>query len=333
MDNEKTDSNLTAVEEIINDKIDLGGTENTSNPELIANKDVHILSSGNALRIEELYGITAAEDTRIIILVGPTKCGKTTIETTIYQLFHNNIVGDFFFAGSKTIQAYESRLFNTRIESKRDIPMTPRTSQGEREIFLHLRVYNGKTAKYMNLFFADLSGEEFENNRADTNSMKKNLDFIKCADYVIAVFDGELISKKKTRNSTYSSIAMTLKTMSEAGLFSSKTTLQTIISKYDIVSKRINALDDEPEDIAAFINDIKTRLEQLICQPILNYNIAAMPPNGNADCRMGYGLQEIMESWCIRKQTRNFSSYVVTVPRLNSEFNKLQRKLLGDADE
>lgn len=47
----------------------------------------------------------------MIVLVGPVASGKTTMETSLYQLFQNSPVNDFCFAGSYSLQGFEQRAF------------------------------------------------------------------------------------------------------------------------------------------------------------------------------------------------------------------------------
>jgi hypothetical protein len=331
MADDKNDSVNKDNKGILNDEIEVNEILNDTDVELNADggtSGTYKLPSGNALSLQELYEITASEDTKIIILVGPSACGKTTIETTIYQMFYDGTVNGYYFAGSKTIQAYEHRSFNTRVKSKQNVPTTPRTIRGVQDIFLHLRLWNEKTQKFTNFLFADLSGEDFESHRADTDAMKKNFAFIKYADYIIAVLDGDLISTKKNRNSTFDSITELLRTMAEAEIFNSRTNLQAVISKYDIVSERASG----DINIESYINNIASKLEQRTGLNIVLRNIAAMP-NNISKYAIGYGIEDLMASWCT-KSTKNIRSYDSEKDlNLNSEFNKLYRKLLGDMNE
>lgn len=331
MADEKNDTVNKDVNSILNDEIEVNEILNDTGIELNTDggaSGTYKLPSGNALSLKELYEITALEDTKIVILVGPSACGKTTIETTIYQMFYDGTVNGYYFAGSRTIQAYEYRSFNTRVKSRQNLPSTPRTSRGTQDIFLHLRLWNEKAQKYTNFLFADLSGEHFESQRADTDSMKKNFAYIKHADYIIAVVDGDLISTKKTRNSTFDSIAEILRTMVEAEIINSKTNLQAVISKYDIVSERASA----DANIENYIRNIGSKLEQRLGFNIMFQNIAAMP-NDSSKYKIGYGIEDLMASWCT-KSRKNIRSYDNAKDlEINSEFNKLHRKLLGDNNE
>jgi len=323
------------VDVLINDKIKTTTDNEAAPDEMLLNKEnkgLFRLPSGRALTLIETYEITGAEATKIIVLIGPSACGKTTIETTLYQMFHNGEVGDYYFAGSKTIQGYEQRSYYTRTKSKQPISTTPRTSRGTQETFLHLKLWNYKTNKYLNYLFADLSGEDFENHIADTESMQKDFGFIKSADYIIAALDGELISDKNKRNGALEEIAQLLRTIFDAGLSTSRTNLQVLISKYDIVEKSMS----QDASIKSFIPRVKVELQQRLksyIDKIDFYNVAAMPDNGSK-FEVGHGIQELMESWCNPKSSKVLSFKNDKKKRnVNSEFNKLYEKILGDIHE
>lgn len=323
------------VDELINDTLQTTADNEDMSDKVQLDNDGIVLfqfPSGNALTLRETYDITATEKTKIVVLIGPSACGKTTIETTLYQMFQNGKIGDYYFAGSKTIQGYEQRSYYTRTRSNQTMPMTPRTSRGVRETFLHLKTWNCKKNKYQNYLFADLSGEYFETHIADTSAMQKDFQFIKSVDYIVAVLDGNLISDKKNRNGTFEEMAQLLRTICDAELYTIRTNLQVVISKYDIVEK--NASQDPT--IETFITRIKCELRQRLKQyfnSIDFYNVAAMP-NNNIKFEVGYGIKELMDSW----STKNCS----TVLQINhnerkkfmsSEFNKLNEKILGDRNE
>jgi len=313
------------VNRLINDDIDFTN-EDLSNSD---KKGILRLPSGRALTLSETYEITASENTKIIILIGPSACGKTTIETTLYQMFQNDVVGDYYFSGSKTLQGYEQRSYYTRTKSEQNIPTTPRTSRGSEETFLHLKLWNCKTDKYINYLFADLSGEDFENHIASIELMQKDFNFIKSADYIIAVLDGKLLSDKRRRNGTLEEMAQLLRTIFDAGLSTAHTNLQVVTSKYDIIKESL-LIDPLVE---TFITRVKVDLQQRL-KPYINeisfYNVAAMPDN-NTRFEVGHGIKELMDSWSTPQ-----SSMVLSLKNnkrkrnVNSEFDKLYDKILGD---
>lgn len=321
------------VDKLLNDELETNASyENVSKEDIFKeSKDTFRLPSGSALTLKETYEITASENTKIIVLVGPSACGKTTIETTLYQMFQTSEVGDYYFAGSKTLQGYEQRSYYTRTKSKQNQPMTPRTSRGVQETFLHLKLWNYKDNVNRNFLFSDLSGEDFKSHIADTEAMKRDYYFIKSADYIIGIFDGESITKKKERQGVFEEMAQLLRTIHDAGLTSKNTKLQIVFSKYDIIS---NYLLKTPE-IKGFIDNKKNELQQRLdfYNEINFFNVAAMPFD-NTSFEVGYGIKELMTSWDVKKST-SISSLRNDKPSdcMHSEFNKLYYKIFGENNE
>lgn len=319
----KTDDN---IKELINNNLET--TANVSISDEIQLNDkvaaLYKLPSGRALTKNETYSITSAEDTKIILLIGPSASGKTTIETTLYQMFQRSGVGDYFFAGSNTLHGYEQRSYYTRMKSNQSTSSTPRTSRGVQETFLHLKTWNYKTNYFQNFLFGDLSGEDFQSHIADINAMQKDFSFIKSVDYLVAVLDGKLISDKKNRNGTFEELAQLLRTICDAGLITNHTKIQVALSKYDIVIENKTSTE-------AFIARIKSELQQRLkkyCKEIDFYYIAAMP-DGNVKMEIGYGIEELLNSWGTKK-TYKVSFDDNKKIDVKSEFNKHYKKLLGE---
>jgi adenylylsulfate kinase-like enzyme len=319
------------VDVLINDELETNISTKDATEELLTNnvkKGILRLPSGRALTIRDTYEITAAENTKTIILIGPSACGKTTIETTLYQMFQNGTLGDYYFAGSKTIQGYEQRSYYTRTKSRQKISTTPRTSRGTQETFLHLKLWNCRTDRYLNYLFADLSGEHFENHIAEIESMKRDFNFIKSADHIIAVLDGKLISDKRRRNGALEEIAQLLRTVFDAGLYTSKTSLQIVISKYDIVEEMLS----RDPSIETFISRVKDEIQQRLKPYVkeINFSNVAAMPDDNTRFDIGYGIKELMDSWATPKNNIILSYRNNKRKRiLSSEFDKLYEKMLG----
>jgi energy-coupling factor transporter ATP-binding protein EcfA2 len=317
------------VNELINDELQ---TTNTSLSDEVQLKDegkgLVKLPAGVALTKAETYNIIASEDTKLIIFLGPNACGKTTIETTIYQLFQRDSIGDIFFAGSKTVYGYEQRSFYTRMRSKQNTSSTLRTSRSVQETFLHLKTWNSKNNTYQNFLFADLSGEIFADYITNTKAMQNDLDFFKSADFLVAVLDGKLISDKKERNGTFEEIAEILRTVYDAHLISRNTKLQVVISKYDILPK-------DNADNTEFINRIKDELQQRLknyCSSIEFFHVAAMPEN-ISNYEVGYGISHLLNSWMATDINNKLEFKFTKKPKVKSEFNQHYRKILGDIYE
>ncbi len=317
-------NNEVDVSEIINNELQINTDDRilTNDKQMNSGDDsIYHLPSGRDLNINETYSITAKESTKVIVLVGPSACGKTTIETMFYQMFHKGAIGDYYFAGSNTIQAYENRSFYTRTRSRRTEAITPRTNRGTQE-FLHLRTWNYKIDRFQNYLFADLSGEEIVSNIGNTQAILENYSYFSVADYIVAILDGEIMIDKRKQKSAFEQIAQLLQTIYDSGVITNRTKLQLVISKYDIVDEKI-------EEFTPYINrrvfEFENRLKKYI-EKIDFYYVAAMPTT-KEKFSMGYGLEQLMLSWCTQVYTPNIiTDKKITV---STEFDKLQEKLLG----
>lgn len=327
--NVKVDSNIlseleadaaTDIDSMISDDIEVSDSESLKEDEL--QSGFLPLPSGRALSLQETYGIMASENTAVIVLVGPSGCGKTTIESTIYQLFQREKLANRLFAGSKTIQGYEDRSFYTRINSKQEVATTPRTSRGVQEIFLHLRLFNDNKKQKANYLFADLSGEEIQAHIANVGSLTRQMPFLKFADSLTVILDGERLADKYRRNGVIEEASTMIRTIFDAGLYSVSTKVQLVISKYDI----IKTSDDSNTTffIEGKIKELHTLITRYI-QKVTVHEVAAMPQNSSF--AVGFGLENLLSAWDYEPRYLHINpKYEVEAP-IHSEFNKLFYKL------
>src|SRR5712692_4403902 len=101
--------------------------------------DVIDLPSGNELDDLEAAKLQAAQLARLIVVAGPVGAGKTTLITTLHDLFQTGKIGDHAFAWSRTLPAFERRCHLSRIASERAVPDTERTPFGKVR-YLHIQI-------------------------------------------------------------------------------------------------------------------------------------------------------------------------------------------------
>lgn len=273
--------------------------------------DTYQINSGEALSRDKFYTIAAKESTKMLLLLGPVASGKTTIETSLYQLFQEKPVENYYFAGSRSLQGFEQRAYYTRIKSKGSLPDTPRTKVDEEPTFLHLRLWNRDNDATTNLIFWDISGEAFSENIGKVDSVKKEFSFAERADFVIGIIDGEKLCNKKTKNSVVSEIIQLLRTFLDSGVLGEGCVLQIVFSKYDLLIKEENYA----EIIERAKNQINGYLEELSAN-IEYYCVAAMPSSAK-DIQVGYGLSELLQRWCKKRE------YISWVPKKLTDFENL----------
>lgn len=200
--------------------------------------------SGNALNEEELYNLSARKHTRIIYILGPVGCGKTTFETMIYNCFLRNIDDELIFAGSETLLAYEERLNNHRLISNNSEPTMERTKVKEKRCFLHLDLLRKHDKKLRTVVFSDISGEIFESCLANRVNLEENLANLDIAYRTVLFLDGSLLIKKEERHKAVSQIKTFLQTLKSSSLYHNKHKIDIVISKNDKIYDELKGKED-----------------------------------------------------------------------------------------
>ena len=323
MEIDEKDERIDKIDQILNDEIDIDVNQEGEEAEFSSLQDKYQINSGEALNSSDIYRIAAKESTRMIVLVGPVASGKTTMETSLYQLFQNSPVNDFCFAGSYSLQGFEQRAFYTRIKSKGNEPTTQRTSLEDNQAFLHIRLWNRNNNVISNLILADISGEAFTNHIGQVDEAKISFPFIERADYVVGIIDGEKLCNKKTRNSIVSEMIEMIRTFGDAELITDGCVLQIVFSKFDLFSK----VENHDLILEKIKQQIVARLSELFMD-IECYNVAAMPSTID-EFSVGYGLEDLLQGW-VRKHVRKSSRKMEEPFDELTEYDRLYYKFLGE---
>ena len=326
MEIDEKDERIDKIDQILNDEIDIDVNQEGEEAEFSSLQDKYQINSGEALNSSDIYRIAAKESTRMIVLVGPVASGKTTMETSLYQLFQNSPVNDFCFAGSYSLQGFEQRAFYTRIKSKGNEPTTQRTSLEDNQAFLHIRLWNRNNNVISNLILVDISGEAFTNHIGQVDEAKISFPFIERADYVVGIIDGEKLCNKKTRNSIVSEMIEMIRTFWDAELITDGCVLQIVFSKFDLFSKVENhnlILEKIKQQIVARLSELFMDIEY--------YNVAAMPSTID-EFSVGYGLEDLLQGW-VRKHVRKSSRKMEEPFDELTEYDRLYYKFLGELNE
>lgn len=326
MEIDEKDERIDKIDQILNDEIDIDVNQEGEEAEFSSLQDKYQINSGEALNSSDIYRIAAKESTRMIVLVGPVASGKTTMETSLYQLFQNSPVNDFCFAGSYSLQGFEQRAFYTRIKSKGNEPTTQRTSLEDNQAFLHIRLWNRNNNVISNLILADISGEAFTNHIGQVDEAKISFPFIERADYVVGIIDGEKLCNKKTRNSIVSEMIEMIRTFWDAELITGGCVLQIVFSKFDLFSK----VENHDLILEKIKQQIVARLSELFMD-IEYYNVAAMPSTID-EFSVGYGLEDLLQGW-VRKHVRKSSRKMEEPFDELTEYDRLYYKFLGELNE
>lgn len=122
-------------------------------------KPIHLPWSGEPLRIDEISLISYRGSPKLIGIVGKADAGKTTFLAMLFTLLMNGKkIGDFQFAGSKTILGWDELHSTLKIEKENVQFPDPTGSEYLR--FLHLGL-RSKEGRLLDLLLSDSSGEVF----------------------------------------------------------------------------------------------------------------------------------------------------------------------------
>lgn len=316
--------NETELEQIeVVDQVEISENEANLDVGVDETNNIFELPAGQALSIEDTYSITASESTKFVVLAGPSGCGKTTLLITLYQLFQKGAIGNFYFAGSQTLQGFEQRAFHTRISSNLSSPETVKTRRGISDSILHLKFWDSKIKVMHNFLLSDFSGEDYSSAIANVELMQEDFGILRRADVIVIIIDGDRITEREFRNSTLQRTIELLKTMDNANLLSKSVVVEIVISKYDLVKKKCGNDSIISEYINSIPSKILGRTENLSDESIKFFEVAAMPKDDV--CEIGFGLLQLLNSWTEIKEIL----YTPEQLQQTSEFNKFQKRMLG----
>jgi len=254
--------------------------------------DVIDLPSGNELDDHAGAKLQAAQLVRLIVVAGPVGAGKTTLITTLHDLFQAGKISGYAFAWSRTLPAFERRCHSSRIASERAVPDTERTPFGEVR-YLHIQISGPELSEsLLDLLFTDVSGESFELAR-DSISECQQLAFLKMADHFLLLMDCEKIIDPKKRNLVIHDAAMLLRSCLDSGMLSSSCFVNVLWTKYDFVAAAGNG------EHATFLERATEELQKQFGSRVgrLSFRKVAARPADVDGLEFGHGVPELLREW------------------------------------
>lgn len=268
--------------------------------------EVMPLPAGESLSLEGAFSLAGQEPSRFVVILGNNDSGKTTLAASLYQMFLNQCgVGKFFFAGSQTLVAFENRSLYTLTTSYNPKPDTPRTPQGVRDV-LHLKLYEQKRRREINLLLSDFSGEEYRLAIGDPQTAKEDFPQVLEARCIVLLVDGNKLAAAKGRAAEIHRSVHMLKTFYDADLIDNNAQILVTISKYDLL---VSLPADEQSRIDAMLKaEIDDHFPKLTSR-IWFFKTAAMPRN-DEHLKPYYGLPELLDRLLanIKRPTEEFSA-------------------------
>ena len=157
------------------------------------------LSKSERLALSDASAVLRSAPTRVVAIIGPTSCGKTSMIASLCDLFQQGKVGSLQFAGSRTLFAFEQACHHARAASRRTSPESEHTSLASGLGFYHLAMRKAASSNILHLLLADRSGEDYRS-AADDPSISGEFVEIRRADTVAVLVNGELLLDLKARH-------------------------------------------------------------------------------------------------------------------------------------
>lgn len=157
------------------------------------------IASGLALTVAEAREVLATEPSILVAIAGPPDAGKTTLLAAIYESLLTKPLGNWTFAGSRTLLAFGIRSWWATTSSGGTTPETARTRYDVNRPWIHLRLVNHlHPERVRSMLVADISGEYFST-VGGGGDLAEAASLMLRADHVIHVLDAELFQLRRER--------------------------------------------------------------------------------------------------------------------------------------
>ena len=257
--------------------------------------DIDTVNLPDGLDFDVVTGslVTRAHLTRVIVVAGDKDCGKTTLVTSVYELFQLAPVAGYLFGGCRTFTGLERRCFSSRLASERSYADTIRTSRGDGQRFLHLKVRAEDLSRPpQDILFSDISGELFKDACNSTEECQQ-LQILKRADHIALCLDGKKLASAALRHEAFNTTSLFLQSALDAEMIGHKTFVDILVLKRDLLgtndasSQALDYVGKLQEKISNGFKDEfgRLRFHEIAARPM----VAGFP--------FGYGLEQVLPSW------------------------------------
>jgi hypothetical protein len=257
--------------------------------------DIIDLPSGKELNEVNAKSLAMSRPIRWVVVAGPVGCGKTTLLTSLYELFQWGPVADIYFAGSNTLPALEQRCHLSRMASENIVPDTQRTPyKGPVPNYVHLRICSASApGKPMDFLFTDVSGEMFEHARDSTMECKE-LTFLQRAGNFLLLLDSEKGVRVDKRWAMVEEAKTLLQSCIDSKMLARDCVINIVWSKFDHFVAAVNKADhrDFREEV---VRGFRAAFGHLVTH--LNFGEVAARPTKAPQLGFGNGVPDLLKGW------------------------------------
>lgn len=291
----------------------------TVTPDIKVENLGHQMPLGMELNDEELYELASREKTYIVYVMGPIHSGKSTFEAMMYEQFLHSSVGEIMFSGSDTLLSFERLLNSLRANNGKSSVDMPRTNEKKEQAYLHLKLYDKKLNRKINVIMADKSGETFERCKSNVEVLQNEYHFLNVAERVLIFVDGEKLCDFSERIKATQNVFMVLNTIKSSNQYHSKFKVDIVISKNDYLCKNI-----DKGNTIEFLEDFKRRID--LQNDFFTINLVKVESLSRLNLKdpdNSISLSEYLKSWVKEHKSPNdYKCLPFDVESFRSEFDK-----------
>lgn len=259
--------------------------------------DLIRLPAGTELNEKQAQELASNRPVRLIVVAGAIDCGKTTLLTSLYELFQAGPLKSKQFAGCETLPAFEKRCHLSRVESENEDEDTLRNPyDGPHPEYLHLKVQNGPEGLgHIDFLFTDVSGEMFEHARNSTDECKK-LTFLRRASHILVFLDGEKVFAPKMRWGMVKDAKSLIQSCLDSHMLDASCFVTVVWAKCDFFEA---AKDKDKEFVAGFVKQVENDFTATFSGriPHFRFHRTAARPTRFPDLKLGFGVGELLDDW------------------------------------
>jgi hypothetical protein len=243
------------------------------NPEMIP------LYSGLPLEIGEAREISSRGRAVVVSLAGMIDSGKTSLLARLHQLFQAGPIGDYSFAGSRTLLRFEELNWMATIESGVAAPKMEHSSRRYDNTLLHFTIQRlAERTPQVDILLNDISGETYPD-AITAESVCRQLACLQRADHLGIVVDGAAIANRDLRHDHCAKAKNFVQRVLQTGQVGKGTILHLIFTKMDVLVAGDQR--DENEAAAKRLEDDFASLFSGKVADINVWRVAARPRDGS----------------------------------------------------
>lgn len=265
----------------------------------------------------------------VIALVGPHESGKTSLIGGIYDLLQENKVGNYAFAGSATLHAFERACHDVRTASHRDTPHMERTDRGPATYF-HLDLADLSRKRKQTALFANRDGEAYMDTQDNPDLAVGYPELCRC-DSLTVLADGMKLVDDNERHQVLNDVCLTIRAFEEAGQTRSWQQLAIVLTKIDAVRKAENKASSERaiRHFERIVADVREEFAHRFAD-IQSFHVSASP-KGEVGER-GEGMEDLLTYWMNEPKRFKHAGSAQQVELSARAFGRLRSIASGDAN-